>query len=68
MICYVSDSDGLRPYVCPLTLPLSRLGLLTHSEATVVLEVSDGKTFCKHICFLQLRANVMQLDFVGLEP
>ena len=51
-LCYVNDSEGLRPYVCPLTLPLSRLGLPTHSEATVVLEVSDGETFCKHICFL----------------
>ena len=68
MICYVSDSEGLHPYVCPLTLPLSRLGLPTHSEATVVFQVSDGKTFRKHICFLQFRANVLQLDLIGLEP
>ena len=51
-MCYVSDSEGPRPYVCPLTLPLSHLGLPTHSEVTVVLEVSDGRLFCKHICFL----------------
>ena len=25
-MCYVSDSEGPHPYVCPLTLPLSRLG------------------------------------------